>query len=264
MLRGRKVMVLSGAGLSTESGIPDYRGPSSKKRTRGPIRYQEFIGSAETRQRYWARSAIGWSRITEAEPNAGHSAIAQLELQGRAVGVVTQNVDGLHQAAGSRRVVELHGGLDRAVCLNCGALEARITLQQRMESLNPSWLEIGARALPDGDAQLPEDVTRNFVVPPCLECGGVLKPDVVFFGENVPKDRVAAAFAMLSESDVLFVVGSSLTVFSGYRFVRQAATDGRSVAIANIGPTRGDDLASVRVEARLGEILPELVRRLIP
>jgi NAD-dependent SIR2 family protein deacetylase len=255
-------MVLSGAGLSTESGIPDYRGPSSRRRTRGPIRYQEFIGSAETRRRYWARSAIGWSQVGAAAPNAGHEAVAALEERGFVNGVVTQNVDGLHQAAGSRRVVELHGALRRVICLDCGATESRTDLQDRMVSLNPGWLALGARALPDGDAELPADIARRFVVPTCLACAGVLKPDVVFFGENVPRIRVDDAFALLAAADALFVVGSSLTVFSGFRFVRQAAADGKPVAIVNVGSTRGDELAAVRFEARLGDVLPELVSRL--
>jgi NAD-dependent SIR2 family protein deacetylase len=257
-------MVLSGAGLSTESGIPDYRGPSSKRRTRGPIRFQEFISSARTRQRYWARSAIGWSQVGRAAANLGHIAIARLEELGYVNGVVTQNVDGLHHGAGSKEIIELHGALRRVVCLDCGGTESRDNLQERMIALNPGWLELGAQSLPDGDAELPSDVAEQFTVPVCLRCAGVLKPDVVFFGENVPKDRVRGAFEMLAASDALFVVGSSLTVFSGFRFVRQAAADGKPVGIVNIGATRGDELATVRVEAQLGTVLPELVERLEP
>ena len=170
-------MVLSGAGLSTESGIPDYRGPSSKRRTRGPIRFQEFISSAHTRQRYWARSAIGWSQVGRAAANLGHIAIARLEELGYVNGVVTQNVDGLHHGAGSKEIIELHGALRRVVCLDCGGTESRDNLQERMIALNPGWLELGAQSLPDGDAELPSDVAERFTVPVCLRCAGVLKPD---------------------------------------------------------------------------------------
>jgi NAD-dependent deacetylase sirtuin 4 len=258
-LRGRRAAVLTGAGVSTESGIPDYRGPETARRARSPMRFSDFVGSPEARARYWARSVAGWPRIAEAAPNAGHRAIAALEAAGLAVGVITQNVDRLHHRAGSRRVIELHGSLHEVRCLACGAVEARTKLQERLLRVNP-----GARvgpAAPDGDADV-ADAGRGFRVLGCLGCGGPLKPDVVFFGENVPRARVDAAFATVDDADALLVVGTSLTVFSGFRFVKRAAALGRPIVVVNLGPTRGDPLATARIDAPAGEVLPALARAL--
>ncbi|CAN5746420.1 NAD-dependent protein deacetylase [soil metagenome] len=265
-LTGRRVLVLSGAGLSTESGIPDYRGPETGKRPRNPMRYQEFVGSAAARQRYWARSFRGWSNIQQARPNAGHAALAQLEAGGVVTGVITQNVDGLHFAAGSREVLELHGSLARVRCLSCGREEARPRLQRRLFHLNPdleTFVVETATIAPDGDAEVPPDLVATFRVPSCLACGGVLKPDVVFFGENVPKERVERAWRLFDAAEVLLVVGSSLTVFSGYRFVVAAAKAAKPVAVVNVGVTRGDACATLKLERPLGEVLPLLAETLL-
>jgi NAD-dependent SIR2 family protein deacetylase len=266
LLDGRRVVVLTGAGCSTESGIPDYRGPDSAKRTRKPILYQEFTRDRLARRRYWARSAVGWRRVAGARPNPGHRALARMEEGGLVRGVVTQNVDGLHQAAGSSRVVELHGNLAEVVCLECGATEPRDALQQRLLDLNPDWSHSAelpapfddAESAPDGDVELSTGLESAFQVAPCLRCGGVLKPDVVFFGENVPKERVDAAWELFDEADVLLVAGSSLTVYSGYRFILGAAERNLPVGIVNLGRTRGDEIARVRVHGRTGEVLPAL------
>jgi NAD-dependent deacetylase sirtuin 4 len=259
LMRGRPTLVLSGAGISTESGIPDYRGPNGSLRTRHPMQYREFVGSADARRRYWARSAIGWARVGKARPNAGHIAIARLEQLGIVSGVITQNVDGLHQAAGSRRVLELHGSLAEVRCLSCGLPEMRDHLQGRLLKENPEWGSLPVEAAPDGDAEISPETMASFSVPSCLHCGGVLKPDVVFFGESVPKPRVEAAWGMLAESGVLLVVGSSLAIFSGLRFVNQAARENKPVAIVNQGETRGDEVAAVRIKGRLGDVLPLLL-----
>ncbi|ADI15734.1 NAD-dependent protein deacetylase [Truepera radiovictrix] len=259
-LAGRRTLVLSGAGISTDSGIPDYRSPERLAKPRHPMRYQQFVASEGARQRYWARSAVGWPRVAAAQPNAAHRALARLEARG-VMGVITQNVDGLHQAAGSRRVLELHGSLAAVRCLTCRRVSSRRQLQTRLLALNPE-LALAARAAsasaPDGDAEIPEALWACVRVPACTHCGGVLKPDVVFFGENVPAPRVARAYAMLERAEALLVVGSSLTVFSGYRFVVRAVQTGRPVYILNRGPTRGDDAAALKLEAPLGEALPKL------
>jgi NAD-dependent SIR2 family protein deacetylase len=213
-------------------------------------------------KRYWARAFVGWSRFSSARPNAAHLALAALEEAGIVRGIITQNVDRLHRAAGSRRVVELHGALAEVVCLDCGELEDRAALQERLSSLNPMFAGVIAEAVPDGDAELSLDRVRGFEIACCLACGGVLKPRVVFFGENVAKPVVDEAFSMLHESEVLLVVGSSLTVFSGYRFVRRAAERAMPVAIVNLGPTRGDAHATVCVDAAAGRVLPTLARAL--
>ncbi len=259
LMRGRRTLVLSGAGISTESGIPDYRGPNGSLRTRHPMQYHEFVGSAEARRRYWARSAIGWAQVGKALPNRGHAAIARLEQLGVVTGVITQNVDGLHQAAGSRRVLELHGSLAEVRCLSCGFLEMRDHLQGRLLEENPGWASSPVEAAPDGDAEIPLETVASFSIPSCLRCGGVLKPDVVFFGESVPRPRVEAAWGMLAEAGLLLVVGSSLAIFSGLRFVRQAARENKPVAIVNQGDTRGDEVAAVRIGGRLGDVLPSLL-----
>lgn len=259
LMEGRRSVVLSGAGLSTESGIPDYRGEGRVGPVRSPISFQQFVGDAEMRRRYWARSTIGWLTMGAREPNAGHRAVARLEERGYVNGVITQNVDGLHQAAGSSEVVELHGSLASAICLRCGRRERRDSLQVRLESLNPRVVGAEVEALPDGDADLPGELVEGFRVPSCLYCGGVLKADVVFFGENVPRARVRRAFELLQAADALLVLGSSLAVRSGYRFVVAAKEAGKPVAIVNQGPTRGDADADVRVEGRLGETLTALL-----
>ncbi len=253
-------MVLSGAGISTESGIPDYRSPSRKPR-RPPIRYQEFVGNDHVRRRYWARSTVGWQRVARAKPNRGHKALAKLEADGLVSAVVTQNVDGLHQQAGSTRVLDLHGQLAWVRCLRCFDSVRREVLQRRLLEANPALRSADARFAPDGDADVAQHHLERMTVPDCRRCGGVLKPDVVFFGENVPKDRVAEAWRHFESADALLVVGSSLTVFSGYRFVLRASQTGMPVGIVNDGPTRGDEAAAVRVHGRLGAVLPALAER---
>jgi NAD-dependent SIR2 family protein deacetylase len=264
LLRGRRVTVLSGAGLSTESGIPDYRGPTGSLRTRSPIQYREFTGSAEARRRYWARNTIGWPQMKQVGPNPGHHAVARLQTAGAVASVITQNVDGLHQAAGATDVIELHGSLAQVVCLECGRTEHRDALQDRLLAANPSWLSLTAEIAPDGDAELPRELTRSFSVPACRRCGGVLKPDLVFFGENVPRPRVEAAAAAVDDAGLLWVIGSSLTVWSGFRFVKRAAEAGTPVVITNMGETRGDRLATLRIDAPLGRLLPRVAEELAP
>jgi NAD-dependent SIR2 family protein deacetylase len=256
------VVVLSGAGLSTESGIPDYRGPTGRARPAQPMTYQDFVGSAAARQRYWARSHLGWRRIARAVPNLGHLAVADLERRQLLRGIITQNVDGLQQAAGAKQVVELHGGLDRVVCLGCGRRTQRERLDERLRQANSDWDARVSKVNPDGDVVVPDADVDRFVVADCDTCGGLLKPDVVFFGENVPRPRVEECFAMVGGAGALLVLGSSLTVASGYRFVRRAAKLGVPIAIVNEGPTRGDALADVKVDGSLGSILPALVAAL--
>lgn len=254
------VVVLSGAGISTDSGIPDYRGDGHRLR-HTPMTYREFVTSVDARRRYWSRSHLGWRRIARAEPNVAHYAVARLEESGLLTAVVTQNVDGLHSASGSRRVLELHGSLARTVCLECRDRRSRLELHHRLEAANPYFEQRQVEvAAPDGDAELPERLVENFVVVDCLACGGRLKPDVVFFGENVPRDRVEVAYRWVREASALLVLGSSLTVMSGFRFVMAAQRHGIPVAIVNRGPTRGDDAAAVRVEDGLGYVLGQLAR----
>jgi NAD-dependent SIR2 family protein deacetylase len=254
------VVVLSGAGLSTESGIPDYRGPSGASRRHTPMTYQSFVGDPAARHRYWARSFLGWRQIAGARPNAGHRAIAELQQDGRVGAIITQNVDGLHQAAGARDVVELHGGLDRVLCLACGRPEPRRGLDARLQAANRAFTAAATTINPDGDVALEDHELAAFRMVDCLGCGvGPLKPDVVFFGENVPKPRVEKCYAAVEAAGALLVLGSSLTVLSGLRFVRHAAKHGIPIAIVNQGPTRGDDLADVRVDAPLGSTLAALV-----
>jgi NAD-dependent SIR2 family protein deacetylase len=259
VLLGGGAVVLSGAGLSTESGIPDYRGETGRARRGQPMTYQAFTGSEAARQRYWARSHLGWRYIAAAEPNAGHGAVAELERRGLLAGVITQNVDGLHQAAGARSVTELHGSLHRVVCLSCWQRTSRLALDERLRAANPSWHQRAAEVSPDGDVALEE--TAGFTVVDCEGCGGILKPDVVFFGENVPKQRVEACYAMVSAARALVILGSSLTVMSGFRYVRHAASLGTPVVIVNQGTTRGDDLAAARLDAPLGATLSAVLSR---
>jgi NAD-dependent SIR2 family protein deacetylase len=263
LFRGGDVVVLSGAGLSTESGIPDYRGPSGLARRGQPMTYQAFTGSAAARQRYWARSHLGWRHIAGAAPNAGHLAVAELERHGLLRGIITQNVDGLHQAAGGRAVTELHGSLHRVVCLSCWRRTPRPALDERLRAANPAWTDLraaDAAVNPDGDVALEE--TGGFAVVDCEQCGGVLKPDVVFFGENVPKPRVASCYDLVAGAAALVVLGSSLTVMSGFRYVRHAASLGIPVVIVNQGETRGDVLAAATIDAPLGDTLTTVVREL--
>lgn len=257
-LAKNQTLVLSGAGISTDSGIPDYRSPERLAKKRNPIRYQQFMKDAKARQRYWARSVVGWPFVEEARPNQSHVALSVLEQAGVITGVLTQNVDGLHQQAGSKDVLELHGRLRTVICLDCGQTEKRERLQRRMLFSNPDFEQYQVELAPDGDADLPASLIESFTIPVCLCCNGTLKPDVVFFGENVPGIRVDKAWDMLDEASALLVVGSSLTVFSGYRFVARAAKDGKPVAIINRGPTRGDADATLKLDAPLGDVLPEL------
>jgi NAD-dependent SIR2 family protein deacetylase len=263
LVAGGGVAVLSGAGLSTESGIPDYRGPTGRARPASPMTFQTFTRDAAARQRYWARSHRGWRHVADARPNAGHRAVAQLERAGLLDGIVTQNVDGLHQAGGSRSVEELHGGLDRVVCLDCGHRRPRTELARRLRAANPGLERVSAPLKPDGDVDLAESEIRSFRTVDCSACGdGMLKPDVVFFGETVPPDRVQRSYALVDSARLLLVLGSSLTVMSGYRFVLHAAKHRIPVAIVNQGATRGDRYAALTVAAPLGRVLPALARRL--
>ncbi|KJS53061.1 hypothetical protein VM98_27595 [Streptomyces rubellomurinus subsp. indigoferus] len=261
LLAGRGVVVLSGAGLSTESGIPDYRGETGSRRRGTPMTYQEFTGSEAARRRYWARSHVGWRTIAGAEPNAGHRAVEQLRRSGHVAAVITQNVDGLHHAAGTRTAVELHGALRRVVCLACRRTTSREELDGRLDALNAGFRAGSARLNPDGDAELPPELVDGFRVAPCPACGGVLKPDVVFFGESVPEPRVRRCFELVDAAQALVVLGSSLTVLSGLRFVRRAAAAGTPVVIVNQGATRADELAAARVGLPLGAVLTEAARR---
>ncbi len=262
VLVGRPLAALTGAGLSTDSGIPDYRGPGSPRRT--PMTYAEFVSGPAAQRRYWARSHVGWARMARAEPNAGHEAVAALEHAGVLRGVITQNVDGLHRAAGSRAVIDLHGRIADVVCLGCRRVSPRDALQDRLTALNPGFVEAvgpGVETAPDGDAVLAS--VAGFRLAACTGCGGALKPDVVFFGENVPRDRVARAYALVdalaADDGALLVAGSSLTVMSGLRFVRRAHGLGVPVVIVNRGATRGDDLAAVLVDHGCSEALAALV-----
>jgi NAD+-dependent protein deacetylase sirtuin 4 len=255
-LAGRRTLALTGAGISTESGIPDYRGPTTRDRPRRPVQHLDFVRKAATRARYWARSALGWPKFRAFEPNPAHRALAALERAGLVHGVLTQNVDRLHTKAGSQRVLELHGSLYWVRCLACGTAETRDALQERLLSLNPGAAAWSHTLAPDGDADIPDAALDGFRVPPCASCGGVLKPDVVFFGDNVPPMRVAEAFGLLEACDALLVIGSSLTVRSGYRFVLAAQERALPIAIVNLGETRGDPHAELRLDVAAGELLP--------
>lgn len=254
--------VVTGAGCSTESGIPDYRDVDGEWKHRRPVQFADFVRDEHVRQRYWARSMVGWRRVGGARPNPAHRALADLERSGRVHWLITQNVDGLHQRAGSRRITDLHGRIDRVVCLGCGRLDGRSTLQSRLVAENPDWADLDAVSAPDGDALLEGRDFESFRVPCCQSCGGTLKPDVVFFGEGVPKPRVATAVKRLEESDAVLIVGSSLMVWSGYRFARKAAERNMPVAAVNQGRTRADHLLSLKIDACCGEILPRVLRQL--
>ncbi|MFC8622134.1 NAD-dependent protein deacetylase [Streptomyces anulatus] len=261
-LRGGGVLVLSGAGISTESGIPDYRGEGGSLSRHTPMTYQDFTADAAARRRYWARSHLGWRTFGRARPNAGHRAVAAFGRRGLLSGVITQNVDGLHQAAGSADVVDLHGRLDRVVCLSCGAFCPRPELAQRLEEANEGFAPVAASMNPDGDADLTDEQVGDFRVVPCAVCGGVLKPDVVFFGEAVPPQRVDHCRELVRGACTLLVLGSSLTVMSGLRFVRQAERAGVPVLIVNRDPTRGDRHALTRIGLPLGDALTTTAGRL--
>ena len=256
ILAGKKLFVMTGAGISTDSGIPDYRGEG--RVARHPMTYDVFMGSFEARQRYWARSYVGWSRIAQAKPNAGHFALATAESQGVLNYLVTQNVDGLHQEAGSKAVVDLHGSLDRVICLGCKKVIRRFEMDGLLQELNPDITKDNTvEFTPDGDAEI--EGTANFHVPNCQSCDGILKPDVVFFGESVPTQRVEQALNQLASADAMLVAGSSLTVNSGFRFAKQAAKTGKPLVIVNIGPTRGDNLAIAKIEANTSLALERLL-----
>jgi NAD-dependent SIR2 family protein deacetylase len=262
LLAAGSAVVLSGAGLSTDSGIPDYRGPGGATRRATPMTFQTFTGSLAARRRYWARSHLGWRVIAGAEPNDGHRAVTRLSRAGLLTGVVTQNVDGLHTAAGTPEVVELHGNLDRVICLDCGSTTSRREHDARLRAVNRAWRARALAVNPDGDVELADEDLDGFRIVGCASCGGVLKPDVVFFGETVPAPRVSACFELVDRAASLLVLGSSLTVMSGYRFVLHAVRRGLPVAIVTCGPTRGDEKAALKVEAPLGQVLPALADRL--
>lgn len=261
-VRDRRPALLTGAGISTDSGIPDYRGPQGIHRRRTPITYNEFVRDGERRRSYWARSCLGYPFITSRQPNPSHAAVAALQRIGMVGALITQNVDGLHQAAGSRDVVELHGGLDRVVCLACGEVSSRTILQDRMVASNPGWIDRAVEMAPDGDAELPIELAHSFAVPDCDRCGGMLKPDVVFFGESVPRARVDHCLSIVDSARGLLVLGSSLTVYSGFRFAERIVRNGQALLIVTIGSTRADDLATLRIEAPLALVLPRLVELL--
>lgn len=261
LLSTHRVVVLTGAGCSTGSGIPDYRDVNGERKHAQPMTYQQFSGSEAARQRYWARSYAGWARIADATPNPAHHAIAALEAAGFVHAVITQNVDGLHTRAGSRRVIDLHGRLDTVRCLACGDLTSRAAFQARLLERNPQLAgRPVAAAAPDGDARLTDVDYAKIEVPACTACGGTLKPHVVFFGEGVPPARTAAAFARLEQADALLVVGSSLMVYSGYRFALAAARDSKPIAAVNLGRTRADDVIGLKLQGECGEILSALAR----
>jgi NAD-dependent SIR2 family protein deacetylase len=266
----RNVLVLTGAGLSTDSGIPDYRDKDGVRRGRTPIQGPDFRSSEAVRRRYWARSMAGWPTLAQAAPNAGHQALAQLEADGRIAALITQNVDGLHQRAGSRNLIELHGNIHGVICLACRVSYRRAAIQSWLAQANPAVAgaaagaggEVVPEARPDGDAEVELDALQDFHMPSCERCGGTLQPDVIFFGDNIPAPRTAAALALMAQADALLVVGSSLMVFSGYRFCKLAAEAGKPIAAINLGKTRADDLIGLKVEAQAAQVLARLVDEL--
>ncbi|GAB0103120.1 hypothetical protein JMUB6875_20920 [Nocardia sp. JMUB6875] len=264
LVSGRRLAVLTGAGISTDSGIPDYRSPDAPPRN--PMTYQQFVGDPVFRQRYWARNHVGWRRMDAARPNPAHRALSRLERAGVVTGLITQNVDLLHTKAGHRRVVDLHGIYARVTCLSCGALSSRMSLADRLEAANPGFAEAfpldGLEVAPDADAVV--DDTASFRMVDCLICGGLLKPDIVYFGESVPKPRVATAFDLVDSADALLVVGSSLTVMSGLRFARHVAKSGRPVIILNRSRTRADNLATLTLDTGCAPVLTALADALCP
>ncbi|UXA11743.1 NAD-dependent protein deacetylase [Mycobacterium sp. SMC-8] len=263
LLQDRRVAVLTGAGMSTDSGIPDYRGPDSPPSN--PMTIRQFTSDPEFRQRYWARNHLGWRHMDQTLPNAGHRALAALERAGVVTGVITQNVDLLHSKAGSENVIDLHGSYARVICLDCRHTMTRAALADLLDDANPGFAERaaalgGIAVAPDADAVVAD--TASFQVVDCPRCAGMLKPDIVYFGESVPKERVVQAFSIVDGAEALLVAGSSLTVYSGYRFVRHAAASGTPIAIVNRGPTRGDDLADVKIDNGCSPMLALLVDEL--
>jgi NAD-dependent SIR2 family protein deacetylase len=259
LLRGGEVVVLTGAGVSTDSGIPAYRDEEGQWKQSPPMQFRDFTGSELSRQRYWARSMVGWQRMVDASPNAAHHALAEWERRGALRLLITQNVDGLHSAAGSELVVDLHGRLDRVICLSCRELSPRVELQARLLEKNPEFRDQSFVARADGDVELAVDYER-FQLEACARCGGVLKPDVVFFGENVPAPRVETAMAALSGARALVIAGSSLMVFSGFRFARAASRLGVPIVVVNRGRTRADEMSALRVAGNVGQVLSETLR----
>jgi NAD-dependent SIR2 family protein deacetylase len=257
--RHHRLFILTGAGVSTNSGIPDYRDAEGNWKRTPPVTYQAFMGNEATRKRYWARSLIGWRRFGNAQPNAAHRALARLESLGRSEILLTQNVDRLHQSAGSAQVIDLHGRLDLVRCMGCDRRHPRAELQEQMERLNPVWSAFEAAEAPDGDADLEQTDFSSFDVPACRQCGGILKPDVVFFGENVPKERVETAMNHLDQADALLIVGSSLMIYSGFRFAQKAAAANKPMAAVNMGKTRADDLLTMKIEMPCEEALAFLL-----
>lgn len=260
--RHRNVLALTGAGMSTASGIPDYRDKDGVRRGRAPVQGPEFRRSDAVRRRYWARSMVGYPTLAQAAPNAGHHALAALEQGGALGAVITQNVDGLHQRAGSQKLIELHGNIHGVVCLDCRTQYARGAIQEQLLRENPQLVGSNAQPLPDGDAQLEPEALEHFSVPQCGNCGGVLQPDVVFFGDTIPRDRTELALQTMAEADALLVVGSSLMVFSGYRFCKLAAESGKPIAAINAGVTRADALLSLKLALSAETALPQLAQRL--
>jgi len=255
----QRVFVVTGAGISTASGIPDYRGPDGVWKRSAPITYQAFVRDPAARARYWARSFAGWPLVAQAQPTRAHAALVTLETQGRVAGLVTQNVDGLHSRAGQRNVIDLHGRIAQVICMNCATRVMRAEIQHRLAADNPEWTGLRATAAPDGDADLNHLAVADFTPPPCPHCGGLLKPDVVFFGENVPRDRVAYAQSALAEADAMLVVGSSMMVYSGFRFARMAHERSLPLAILTRGITRADALATLKLDADCEAVLAHVV-----
>ena len=261
--RHRRLLVLTGAGISTDSGIPDYRDANGAWKHKRPVQYQDFLQSAQVRRRYWSRAMVGWARFQAAQPNAAHRALARLENLGRVHQLITQNVDGLHQRTGQRRVIDLHGRLDSVVCLGCRGRFPREAIQTRLGALNPDFQHAAAAIAPDGDAQLETDFA-DFRVPDCPRCGGLLKPWVVFFGETIPRSRSQHTLQSLHKAEALLVVGSSLMVYSGYRLVKEARRQHKPVAVLNLGSTRADAEIQLKITAPCGEVLPALLAELQP
>ncbi len=262
--RSERLLVLTGAGCSTQSGIPDYRDSDGRwKRGGRPVMYQDFVADEDVRRRYWARAVVGWQRMREAQPNDAHVALAALESAGFVDRLITQNVDGLHHKAGSRRVIDLHGRVDMVCCLRCGRRQARDDIQAELARRNPAFVGLDALAAPDGDADLEGVDFSGFDVPDCAACDGLLKPDVVFFGESVPRERVSAAMAAADAADALLVVGSSLMVWSGFRFAKRMSDDGKPVAALNVGRTRADELLALKVSAPCAEALRSLASSML-
>ena len=255
LLDSNSIAVLTGAGISTDSGIPDYRGEGTKMRARSPLQYKQFVSDEKHRKTYWSRSILGWPKIRDSVPNDSHACLTNLESDGRLTGIITQNVDRLHTKAGSKGVVELHGALAEVVCLDCRHISDRDVFQKRLLKMNPIWMPHVEGIAPDGDIDLKNANTTDFGIPACVACGGVIKPHVVFFGENVVKETLHNAWNVFNEADSLLVLGSSLAVYSGYRFAKEAHKIGKPTVIINIGENRADDLNAVKLEADIKNTL---------